>query len=136
MKISSIIDIEEKLKIIMALNTDNWAPTNPIQDLYTSSTSDAKAAMVRLIVLEMWNYSKPKTLQFGPDYYIPPDFLIYVLVCTAQTTKSMKTNDIPLKNPIKLQQEMQKNFEFSQICLIFRAFFEKIMYLENGRGRH
>ena len=32
----------------------------------------------------------------------------HVLVCTAQTTKSMKTNDIPLKSPIKLQQEMQK----------------------------
>ena len=47
-------------------------------------------------------------LQWGPDYYIPPDFLIYFLVCTAQTTKSMKTNDIPLKSPIKLQQEMQK----------------------------
>ena len=41
--------------------------------------------------------------------YIPPDFLIYVLVCTAQTTMSMETNDIPLKSPIKLQQEMQKN---------------------------
>ena len=39
-----------------------------------------------------------------------PDFLIYVLVCTAQTNKSMKTNDKPLKSPIKLQQEMQKKF--------------------------
>ena len=33
-----------------------------------------------------------------------PDFLIYVLVCTAQSTESMKTNDIPLKSPIELQQ--------------------------------
>ena len=29
------------------------------------------------------------------EWCIPPDFLIYVLVCTAQSTKSMKTNDIP-----------------------------------------
>ena len=49
-------------------------------------------------------------LQLGADYCTPSDFLIYVLVFTAQTTKSMKTNDIPLKSPIKLQQEMQKNF--------------------------
>ena len=49
-------------------------------------------------------------LQLGADYCTPSDFLIYVLVFTAQTTKSMKTNDIPLKSPIKLQQEMQKKF--------------------------
>ncbi len=48
----------------------------------------------------------------------------------------MKTNDIPLKSPIKLQQEMQKKLEFSKICKIFRAFFEKAVFLENGRGRH
>ena len=42
--------------------------------------------------------------------YTPLDFLIYVLVCTAQTIKSMKTNDIPLKSPKKLQQQMQKKF--------------------------
>ena len=45
-----------------------------------------------------------------------PDFLTYILVCTAQSTWSMKTNDIPLKSPIKLQKEMQKKFEFSKIC--------------------
>ena len=69
--------------------------------------------------------------------YTPSDFLIYVLVGTAKTNKSIKTNDRPLKSPIKLQQEMQKkNFEFSKICKIFRAFFEKAVFLENGRGRH
>ena len=30
----------------------------------------------------------------------------------------------------------KKNFEFSKICKIFRAFFEKAVFLENGRGRH
>merc|ERR1712015_8829 len=76
-------------------------------------------------------YSRDK----NPAY--PPNFLIYILVCTAQTNKSMKTSDIPLKIPIKLQQEMQKkNFEFSKICKIFRAFFEKAVFLENGHGRH
>ena len=64
------------------------------------------------------------------------DFLTYVLVCTAQTTKSMKTNNIPLKTPIKLQQEMKKKIELTKICQIFRAFFEKAVFLENGRGRH
>ena len=69
--------------------------------------------------------------------YTPLDFLIYVLVCTAQTIKSMKTNDMPLESPIKLQQEMQKkNFDFSKICKIFRAFFEKAVFFENGHGSH
>ena len=46
----------------------------------------------------------------------------------------MKTNDIPFKSPIKLQQEMKKKFEFSKICQIFRAFFEKTVFLENGHA--
>ena len=76
-------------------------------------------------------------LQLWKKGYTTPDILIYVLVCTAKTTKSLKTNDIPLKSPIKLQQEMKKNvFEFSKICNIFRAFFEKTVFLENGRDRH
>ena len=48
-----------------------------------------------------------------------PDFLIYVLVYTAQTIKSMKTNDIPLKGPIKLRQEMQKKIWIYQNLLDF-----------------
>ena len=48
-----------------------------------------------------------------------PDFLIYGLVCTAQSTKSMKTNDIPLKSPIKLQQELQKKISNFQNLLDF-----------------
>ena len=47
-------------------------------------------------------------LQSLKEWCIPPDFLIYVLVCTAQSTKCMKINYIPLKSPMKLQQEMQK----------------------------
>ena len=58
-------------------------------------------------------------LQLGADYCTPSDFLIYVLVFTAQTTKSMKTNDIPLKSPIKLQQEMQEKFGIFQNLLEF-----------------
>ena len=49
----------------------------------------------------------------------------------------MKTKDIPLKSPIKLQQEMQKKIlNLPKFCEIFRAFFEKVVFLENGRGRH
>ena len=55
-------------------------------------------------------------LQSVADYCTPSDFLIYVLVFTAQTIKSMKTNDISLKSPIKLQQEMKKKLEFSKTC--------------------
>ena len=54
-------------------------------------------------------------LQSLKEWRIPPNFLIYVLDCTAQTTKIMKTNDIPFKSPIKLQQEMKKNLEFSKV---------------------
>ena len=49
--------------------------------------------------LHWWTYIKVQAV-----------FQFDVLVCTAQTNKSMKTNDIPLKSPIKLQQEMQKKF--------------------------
>ena len=52
------------------------------------------------------------------------------------TTESMKTNNIPLKSPIKLPPEMQKNFWIFQNLLVFRAFFEKSVFWENGRGRH
>ena len=52
MKISSILDILENLKISNALNKDNWAPHNPIQDLYTSSVNDVNAAIAGLIVLK------------------------------------------------------------------------------------
>ena len=75
-------------------------------------------------------------LQWGPDYYITSNFQIYVLVCAAQITKSMTTNNIPLKSPIKLQKEMQKKFWIFQNLLVFRAFFKKLVFWENGRGRH
>ena len=47
----------------------------------------------------------------------------------------MKTNDIPLKSPMKLQQEMQKKFWIFQNLSDFRALFEKAVFLENGHGR-
>ena len=65
------------------------------------------------MIFELW------VIQWGPDYYIPPDFLISVFVCTAQTNKNMKITDIPLKSPIKLQQEMQKKFSIFQDLLDF-----------------
>ena len=76
-------------------------------------------------------------VQWGPDYYIPPDFLSYVLVCRAQSNKSMKTNNIPLKSLIKLQQEMQKKiWNFPKFVRFLGHFFEKTVFLENGHGRH
>ena len=42
----------------------------------------------------------------------------------------MKTNDVPLKSPMKLVPEMKKK------NVGFRAFFEKAVFWENGRGRH
>ena len=49
----------------------------------------------------------------------------------------MKTNDIPLKSPIKLQQEMQKkNLNLPKFVRLLGHFFEKTVFLENGRGRH
>ena len=40
----------------------------------------------------------------------------------------MKTNNIPLKSPLKLQLEMQKKFENFQKLLVFRAFLEKVVF--------
>ena len=62
-----------------------------------------------------------------------PDFLIYVLVCTAQSTKSMKTNDIPLKSPIKLQQEMQKKiWNFPKFDRFLGHFLKKQCFWKMG----
>ena len=72
-------------------------------------------------------------LQLGADYCTPSDFLIYVLVFTAQTTKSMKTNDIPLKSPIKLQQEMQKkNWNFPKFVRFLGHFLKKQCFWKMG----
>ena len=48
----------------------------------------------------------------------------------------MKTNDIPLKSPIKLQQEMQKKILDFPKFVRFLGHFEKAVFLKNGRGRH
>ena len=67
------------------------------------------------------------------DYCTPSDFLIYVLVGTDQTTKSMKTNDIPLKSPIKLQQEMQKKIlNFPKFVRFLGHFLKKQCFGEMG----
>ena len=62
-----------------------------------------------------------------------PNFLIYVLVCTTQTTKSIKTNDIPLKSPIKLQQEMQNFFlNFPKFVRFLGHFLKKQCFWKMG----
>ena len=48
--------------------------------------------------------------------------------CVSKTTESMKTINIPLKSPLKLQLEMQKKFEIFQKLLVFRAFLEKLVF--------
>ena len=58
-------------------------------------------------------------IHWRTDITIQADFMIRVLACTAQTTKSMKTNDTPFKSPIKLQQEMKKKFGIFQNLLDF-----------------
>ena len=46
-----------------------------------------------------------------------PNFLIYVLVCTAQNTYSMKTNNIPLKSPTKwLPEFFEKNTDLALVA--------------------
>ena len=60
-------------------------------------------------------------------------FYVYVSFCVSTTTKRMKTNNIPLKSPIKLPPEMQKIFWIFQNLLVFRVFFEKAVVLENGQ---
>ena len=67
--------------------------------------------------------------------YTPPDFLIYVLSCTAHTTKSKKTNDIPLESPIKLQlqEEMQKMFlNFPKFVRFSGHFLKKRCFRKMG----
>ena len=51
--------------------------------------------------------------------------------CVSKTTVSMKTINIPLKSPIKLQLEMQKKFEIFQKLLVFRAILEKVVFSRN-----
>ena len=47
----------------------------------------------------------------------------------------MKTNDIPLKSPIKLQKEMQKNFlNFPKFVRFLGQFLKKQCFWKSGRG--
>ena len=76
----------------------------------------------------VWRY-----IQSLKEWWIPPNFLIYVLVCTAQTTKSMKTNDIPFKSPIKLQQEIKKKiWNFLKFVRILGHFLNKQCFWKMG----
>ena len=40
----------------------------------------------------------------------------------------MKTNNIPLKSPLKEQIEMQKKNQIFQNLFVFRAFLEKVVF--------
>ena len=52
---------------------------------------------------------------------------------TAQTTKSMKRNNIPLKRPIKLQQEMQKKiWNFPKFVRFLGHFLKKQCFWKMG----
>ena len=59
-----------------------------------------------------------------------------VSFCAPATTEIMKTNNVPLKTPIKLLPEMKKEFWNFQNLFGFRDLFWKSNFLENGRGRH
>ena len=72
-------------------------------------------------------------LQSLKEWCIPPNFLTYVLVCTAQSSKSMKTNDTPLESPIKLQQEMQKKiWNFPKFVRFLGHFLKKQCFWKMG----
>ena len=75
-------------------------------------------------------------IQSPKERYITPVFAKHKSLCTSKSTESTKPNNISLKSPIKLQPEMQKKLNFPKKCCIFRAFFEKVVILENGRGKH
>ena len=78
------------------------------------------------------NFENPIYSRWKNDTY-PPNFLIYVLVCTAQSTKSMKTNDIPLESSIKLQQEMQKKiWNFPKFVRFLGHFLKKQCFWKMG----
>ena len=40
----------------------------------------------------------------------------------------MKTNNIPLKSPLKMQKEIQKKIQIFQNLFVFRAFLEKVVF--------
>ena len=85
--------------------------------------------MLQAVVLKMYLTA----IQSPKKGYTSPDFLIYILVCTAQITKSMKTNNIPLKSPIKLQQEMQKKIlNFPKFVRFLGHFLKKQCFWKMG----
>ena len=78
-------------------------------------------------------YCMVSYIQSPKKGYTPSDFLIYVLVGTAKINKNIKTNDRPLKSPIKLQQEMQKNFlNFPKFVRFLGHFLKKQCFWKMG----
>ena len=99
--------------------------------LHFNFTAVSSQLATTVVVKRMFFHQR--RIQSPKEWYIPPNFLIYVLVCTAQTNKSMKTNDIPLKSPIKLQQEMQKKIlNFPKFVRFLGHFLKKQCFWKMG----
>ena len=79
--------------------------------------------------IKTWIILLRAKIQSLKEWCIPPYFFIYVLVCTAQSTKQMK----PLKSPIKLPQEMQKkNLNFPKFIRFLGHFLKKQCFWKMG----
>ncbi len=73
------------------------------------------------------------SIQSWKKGYTSPDFLIYVLICTAQNIGSIKTNNIPLKSPINVQQEKQdKSLNFPKFVRFLGHFLKKQCFWKMG----
>ena len=103
---SKIIDVAILERQIEATDTHNWTIKATIRGevmrelgvIYNSNyyaiSEHPDLNFSKRLVVSADGRGKLQSLK---EWCIPPDFLIHVLVCTPQSTKSMKTNNIPLK---------------------------------------
>merc|ERR1711905_80106 len=92
-----------------------------------------KNKQTRFIINKVSEFHLLLKVQSLKEWWIPPDFLIYVLVCIVQSTKNTKTNDIPLKSPRKLQKEMQKKIlNFPKFVRFLGHFLKKQCFWKMG----
>ena len=73
-------------------------------------------------------------LQWWPDEIL---WQKHFLLCINNHWK-YENKQYTIEKPYKIAtRNAKKNFEFSKICWFnFRAFFKKLVFWENGRGRH
>ena len=72
-------------------------------------------------------------LQSPKEKYTMPVFAKHKSLCTSKTTKSIKTNDIPMKSLIKLQPEMQKKIlNFPKFVRFLGHFLKKKCFRKMG----